>query len=257
MALEDLRAVDVDIRDDTIVEICDLSRSAATRVVDATRMVVAPGFIDMHSHSDFPLLVDGRSLSKITQGMTTELLGESDSAAPASGPPGSSGGRENSPPTTLSSIGRRLLNTSNVSNADVPGGQRCGACRRRAGARGGHGLRQTRANARTSCPGCRSSSIVRCGTEQQASPAVSSTHPTVTQQTKSLIELAKIAARHGGIYVSHIRNEADQVVDAFRESARIGREAGVSVEVLHCSKEISPGWTAFARQSACAIPSDN
>ena len=57
--------------------------------------------------------------------------------------------------------------------------------------------------------------------------------------TKELIELAKIAARHGGIYVSHIRNEAEQVVDALREAARIGREAGLAVEVLHLKRNLA------------------
>src|SRR3954463_13780090 len=57
----------------------------ATRVIDATGLVVAPGFIDMHSHSDWLLLEDGNAQSKIRQGVTTELIGESSSAGPFSG----------------------------------------------------------------------------------------------------------------------------------------------------------------------------
>src|SRR5262249_34832676 len=55
------------------------------REIDAKGLIVAPGFIDMHSHSDFTLLEDGRAMSKITQGVTTEVLGESSSAGPAQG----------------------------------------------------------------------------------------------------------------------------------------------------------------------------
>src|SRR5690606_35303757 len=58
----------------------------ARRVIDATGLIVAPGFIDMHSHSDYLLLEDGAAASKIRQGVTTEILGEGDSAGPNRGP---------------------------------------------------------------------------------------------------------------------------------------------------------------------------
>src|SRR6202000_1304003 len=54
--------------------------------IDAMGMVVSPGFIDMHSHSEFGLSFDGRGLSKVTQGVTTEVLGEHLSAGPVLGP---------------------------------------------------------------------------------------------------------------------------------------------------------------------------
>src|SRR6185503_12625420 len=57
----------------------------AKRVIDATGLVVAPGFIDMHSHSDWVLLEDGNAQSKIRQGVTTEVLGESGSVGPFKG----------------------------------------------------------------------------------------------------------------------------------------------------------------------------
>src|SRR5713101_2961861 len=57
----------------------------AKRVIDATGLVVAPGFIDMHSHSDWVLLEDGNAQSKIRQGVTTEIIGESSSAGPFKG----------------------------------------------------------------------------------------------------------------------------------------------------------------------------
>ena len=76
------RMADVGIRGDSIAQIGDLSAASATREIDATGLVVSPGFIDMHSHSDRTLLVDGRALSKVMQGVTTELLGEAGSAAP-------------------------------------------------------------------------------------------------------------------------------------------------------------------------------
>ena len=64
----------------------------ATRMVDAKGRVVAPGFIDTHSHSDMPLVTDGNAQSKIRQGVTTEVIGESGSIAPQARPPPTSRG---------------------------------------------------------------------------------------------------------------------------------------------------------------------
>jgi len=72
----------VAVKDGSIADVGRLVNATAKRVIDAKGLVVAPGFIDLHSHSDFTLLVDGRAQSKIRQGVTTEILGESSSAGP-------------------------------------------------------------------------------------------------------------------------------------------------------------------------------
>src|SRR4051794_24527418 len=73
---------DVAVRGDKIVALGRALPGTARRQIDATGLVVAPGFIDIHSHSDFVLLEDGDGQSKIRQGVTTEVLGESSSAGP-------------------------------------------------------------------------------------------------------------------------------------------------------------------------------
>ena len=73
---------DIAIRDDRIAAIGNLDSAHAKRVVDATGLVVSPGFIDMLGQSEFPLLIDNRSLSKLSQGITTEITGEGGSIAP-------------------------------------------------------------------------------------------------------------------------------------------------------------------------------
>src|SRR5687768_10889928 len=75
---------DVAISGDRIVEVGRV-RGEAKRTIDAAGLVVAPGFIDMHAHSDWTLLEDGDAQSKIRQGVTTEVLGESTSAGPFQG----------------------------------------------------------------------------------------------------------------------------------------------------------------------------
>src|SRR5205807_110158 len=76
---------DAAIRGDHIIAIGRVPPGTARREIDAKGLVVAPGFIDMHSHSDYVLLEDGNAQSKIRQGVTTEVLGEGQSAGPFQG----------------------------------------------------------------------------------------------------------------------------------------------------------------------------
>src|SRR5256885_2203834 len=76
---------DVAVRGDRIVAVGRVPPGPAKRTIDATGLVVAPGFIDMHSHSDILLLEDGHAQSKVRQGVTTEVLGEGRSAGPVAG----------------------------------------------------------------------------------------------------------------------------------------------------------------------------
>ena len=231
------RRADVGIRADTIVEVGDLSQATATRVIDATGLVVAPGFIDMHSHSDFPLLVDGRALSKTTQGVTTELLGESDSAAPASGAVRPEVEKElksyelSLDWATLGEYFSRLERQRTAVNVV----SLVGAGQVRA-AVVGYDRRAPTADELS-----RMEALVDAAMRDGAAGLSSGLiyAPNSYATTEELIALAKVAARHGGIYVSHIRNEGDGVIDALREAARIGREAGLPVEVLHLKRNLA------------------
>src|SRR5205814_3511722 len=75
---------DIAVKGDRIAAVGTV-KGETTRVIDATGLVVGPGFVDMHSHSDWVLLEDGNAQSKIRQGVTTEIIGESTSVAPATG----------------------------------------------------------------------------------------------------------------------------------------------------------------------------
>jgi dihydroorotase/N-acyl-D-amino-acid deacylase len=206
-------------------------------VIDAAGLVVAPGFIDMHSHSDFSLLADGRALSKITQGVTTELLGESESAAPAAGPAraeiekalGSYGLQLDW--TTLGEYFARLERARpavNVVSLVASGQVRAAVIgyERRAPAPAEMAAMEEIVDA-----------AMRDGAAGLSSGLIYAPNSYAT--TEELIALARVAARHGGIYVSHIRNEGDGVVDALGEAARIGREAGLPVEVLHLKRNLA------------------
>src|SRR6185436_8542184 len=75
-------AADVAIKNGRIAAVGRLPNATASRIVDASGRVVAPGFIDLHTHSDLSLLADGTAQSKVRQGVTLDVMGESTSVAP-------------------------------------------------------------------------------------------------------------------------------------------------------------------------------
>jgi len=98
----------VAIRDGRIAAIGTLEGASAKRTIDATGMIVAPGFIDLHTHSDIPLLADGNAESKIRQGVTLDVLGESQSVAPRDGFPDETEGGVTTDWTTFTGYFDRL-----------------------------------------------------------------------------------------------------------------------------------------------------
>ncbi len=84
-------AGDVGIRGDRIVAVGALGDARAAREIDARGLTVAPGFVDLHTHSDLPLLNDGNAESKVRQGVTLDVIGESTSVAPRDGLPDAKG----------------------------------------------------------------------------------------------------------------------------------------------------------------------
>ena len=246
--------LDVGIHADAIASLGDLSASTAITTIDATGLVVAPGFIDMHSHSDFTLLVDGRALSKVMQGVTTELLGESGSVAPALGPARAE--RERALATlgltldwtTLGEYFARLEReppSVNILSTVASGQVRAaviGYDNREPTADELHQMEQLVDEA------------MRDGAIGLSSGLIYP--PNSYASTEELIALARIVARYGGIYVSHIRNEADGLLDALNEAIRIGREADIQVEVLHfkrSSARAEPNGTDITIQDAATL----
>src|SRR5688500_14176578 len=84
-------AGDVAVRGDRIVAVGRLTGATARREIDARGLIVAPGFIDLHTHSDQTLLADGNAESKVRQGVTVDVIGESTSVAPRDGLPEAKG----------------------------------------------------------------------------------------------------------------------------------------------------------------------
>ena len=236
----------VAVRDGRIAAIGRLDPATAKRVIDATGLVVAPGFIDLHSHSDFTLLVDGDAQSKIRQGVTTEILGESDSAGPVLGPAVDEFDRSLKPTgikrdwKTLGEYFARLerQHTSvNIASYVGSGQVRAdvvGFTNRPAHDDEMDAMKELVEQAmREGALGVTSGLIYA---------------PNMYANTKELIELAKVAAKYGGIYTSHIRGEGAHGVQAIQEAIQIAIKANLPAHILHFKMDGNDNWGHMGQQ---------
>jgi N-acyl-D-aspartate/D-glutamate deacylase len=222
---------DVAIRGDRIVRIGRLTQkeiASARRAIDASRLVVAPGFIDIHSHSDKTLFIDGRAPSKLRQGVTTEVLGEQTSGGPNLG--------ELEPETmTIADkprVVRRLkdyLDALEESGIAVNAATYVGLQNIWGSVMGASFQRPSAAQFE------RMQAILDEAMQDGAfglSDALASPEAKVVT-TNDLVALGRVVQKHDGIYSSHIRNEGTDVLQAVDEAIAIGERAGIPVDIIH------------------------
>jgi dihydroorotase/N-acyl-D-amino-acid deacylase len=224
-------AGDVFIRGDSIVAIGKLPGAKAKRVIDARGMVVSPGFIDMLGQSEVALLIDNRSLSKLAQGITSEITGEGGSIAPqnahtiAAAQPGLDPYHIKIDWTTLDDYWMRLDKKGTPINI----GTYVGAAQVREAVLGDVDRAPTAEE-------LEKMKALVAQAMQQGALGISTAliyPPGHYAKTEELIELARVAAQYGGIYASHMRSEGLNEVAAVREALRIGQEAQLPVEIFH------------------------
>jgi dihydroorotase/N-acyl-D-amino-acid deacylase len=222
---------DVGIRGDRIAAVGDLAGATAARRLDARGQMVAPGFIDLLGQSEHALLVDPTAESKLHQGITTEVTGEGGSAAPVN----ENTLRDMKP--WLDKYGLRVDWTDfrgyfarlRAARPAINLASFVGAAQVRQAVLGSDDVQPTPEQLR------RMEALVSEAMEQGAVGLSTSLiyPPGAYAQTPVLVALARDAARHGGIYASHIRDEADHQMEALEEAITIGREAGIGVEIWH------------------------
>ncbi|QDV33130.1 N-acyl-D-amino-acid deacylase family protein [Tautonia plasticadhaerens] len=223
---------DVAIRGDRIAEITPagmLDEADAEETIDASGKVVCPGFIDIQSHSREQLLSgDGRVVGKVTQGVTTEIMGEGTSNAPSSDP------EEFDVPGGFD----RWLRAMDSHGVSVNLGSFVGSGTVRSYVKGmaqgpptPEELEQMRGLVRDAMEG---------GAFGLASALIYP--PDSFVATEDLIELSKAMAPYGGLYITHLRSEADRLLEAIDEAIRIGREGGVPVEIYHLKAAGERNW---------------
>jgi N-acyl-D-amino-acid deacylase len=222
---------DVGITGDRIRKIGDLSSDSAPVVIDAGGKAVAPGFINMLSWAAYPLMNDGRSMSDIKQGVTLEIFGEGSSLGPVNKAYPSN---EDTPWTTFGEGLEHLVEqgvTPNVASF-------VGATTIRIHELG----REDRAP--TAVQMSRMQELVRDAMREGAMGLGTSLiyPPAFYASTDELIALASAAAEFDGMYISHMRSEGDQLIEAVEELAQISVEAGIDAEIYHLKAAGEKNW---------------
>jgi dihydroorotase/N-acyl-D-amino-acid deacylase len=231
---------DVGVRGDRIAAIGDLSRAKARRRIDARGQVVAPGFIDMLGQSELNVLADPRLESKVRQGITTEVTGEGSSVAPVY----AKWIQDQRP--WLDRVGVQ------VTWQDLDGYfRRLRAARPAVNIATFVGAAQVRGYVLGESdvePSAAQLALMEHEVEKamrQGALGVSSSliyAPGSYAKTPELLALARAAARHGGVYATHVRGEGETILDAVNEALTIGREAPIPVEIWHLKVEFEKNW---------------
>jgi N-acyl-D-amino-acid deacylase len=211
-------AANIAIKGDRIARVGRFT-APATRVIDATGQYVAPGFIDIMDQSGGALRRDGTAQSKVRQGVTTAIAGEGGTPVP---------------PAQLD----EYFATLEKQGISLNFGTLVSAAQARTAV--------LQATDREPSPEEleRMKAIVDDAMRRGALGLTSALiyQPGSYAKTPELIELAKVAARHGGIYATHVRDEGPDVLSAIGEAIEIGEKAGLPVEIFHLKVANRKGW---------------
>jgi N-acyl-D-amino-acid deacylase len=249
---------DVAIAGDRIAAITppgQIPAEQAAETVDATGLVVCPGFIDILSHSILPLMRDGRCLSKITQGVTTEIMGEDWTPAPFGGLMDERELDRMPYLHTLPEWRQRIPTWRNfrdwfdamLANGVSPNiGSFLGGGTVRQHALGG-------AMGQPSPEQLETMRRVTAAAMEQGALGVSYAliyPPSAYTSTAEIIEVCKVVRQYNGIYITHMRSEADDLFEGLAEALTIGRAANLPVQIYHLKAAGRRNWSKMEQAIA-------
>ena len=235
------RQADVAIRGDRIAAIGDLNTARARTIVDAKGLAVAPGFINMLSWSTESLIQDGRSQSEIRQGVTTEIMGEGESMGPVN-----------------DRVREHMLRAQTDIKYDIKWNtlaeylqylEKRGISCNVASFLGATTVREYVIGFEDKAPTPEQLDQMRelVRKEMEAGALGIGTSliypPAFYASTDELIELCKVAAKYQGKYISHMRSEGNQLIEALDELLRIAREANIPAELYHIKAAGQKNWS--------------
>jgi N-acyl-D-amino-acid deacylase len=233
------RAADVAILDDRIAAIGDLRSERGRDEVDATGLAVAPGFINMLSHSETSLIQDGREQGSIRQGVTLEVFGESSMGPLTEQMKKDQTERQSDIKFNIvwNTLGGYLdhlvargvsTNVASFVSAATVRANEVGLDNR----------------APTPVELDRMRDDVRVAMDEGAMGLTTALIyiPGVFAKTDELVELAKVASASGGMYISHMRSEGNRLLEAIDETLTIAREANIRAEIYHLKESGESNW---------------
>ncbi len=232
---------DVAVDGDRIAKVGALGKYEAEKVIDAEGLLVSPGFVDVHTHSDSSFIINPKADSKIRQGITTELAGNC--------------GASMSPVTDLGkSFASRRLEELGIewdwySVAEYLARLEKGGMPVNLGTLIGHGtIRSSVMGYEARAPSASEleemKGLVDQGMRDGAFGLSTGIKyaPGVYADTSEIVELSKVVAKHGGLYATHIRNQGGKLIESIDESIVIGREAGCPVHIAHLKVKGRTNW---------------
>jgi N-acyl-D-amino-acid deacylase len=237
---------DVAITGKKIVAVGRALSLQAKKTIDATGLVVAPGFIDIHSHSDLLLLEDGKAESKIRQGVTLEVFGEGLSAGPAKG---------KLPPARFRDAGRSFEWTTLGGYFDAI--DKSGVSVNVASYVGIDSVWQCvmgNSFARPSAEQFKQMQVLVDEAMRDGAFGLSSQlamPPGSLATTDDIVKLCEPIKKYGGLFSTHNRNEGLGVFEAVKEAIAVGERAGVAVDVIHLKIADQKLWGKMAE--VCAL----
>ena len=244
---------DILLDGDTITAVAppgSISHERADVVIDATGKVVAPGFIDIQSHSILPLLIDGRSLSKITQGVTTEIMGEFWTPAPFGG--------NITDPWAIALVHR--LNDDERAQWDETARnwtrfgdwlrdlEHHGVSVNIGSFVGGGTIREYGMGQMQGEPDADALAAMRRATAEAMEDgafgvATALIYPPGSYaSTAELTAVMEVVAAYNGVHITHMRNESMSILAALEETIQIASDSGVITEIYHLKATGSPSW---------------
>jgi len=231
--------IDVGIKGDRITAIGNLSRATASTIVDAKGLAVAPGFINMLAHSESSWIVDPRSLSELKQGVTTQIFGE----------------------FSMGPLNDEMKKRLRDQQGDIKYAigwttlaeylqylEKRGVSQNFASFIGAATIRENVIGLEDKPPTPaqldQMRELVRHEMEAGALGITTALiyPPAFFARTEELIELCKVAAKYEGKYTVHMRSEGNQLIEGVQETMRIGREAGLPVEIYHLKALGKDNW---------------
>lgn len=235
-------AADLAITGDRIAAIGAVAPEQARRVIDVTGLHVAPGFIDIHTHSDGSILRYPTADSRVRQGVTTEVTGNCGSSAAPIAPRDLERER-----AEWREDGIELAWTDVASYLDTLD---------RAGLSINHALLVGQGTLRRNAIGLADRALtaeelagVQRGVEEALEQGAFGMStgleytPGRYTPTSEIVAMARVVARYGGLYASHVRDEESLLLEAVDEAITIGRESGARVQVSHLKAAGEPNWS--------------